>query len=122
MVTSASGMWRLINCSISPAFIGIAHKSFRIASSSLSRHVGRQPVLEALAENLYQNGTFPRKGQCIPGRESEAADADADVARPDEQRFGHGLCHCDHVARLILAEPECVRRNHHRGAVEPCAD
>src|SRR5947208_11963986 len=114
MVTSASGIRRLIKRSISLAAIAMAFSP--APSGRLARHIGWEPALEALAQLCHQNGALAFERQCIATGQSELPRGYVGAASARNHRLGHAGLDSQNIAALILAEPEGVRR--HRRAIE----
>ena len=78
------------------------------ASGRPAGHVGGQPALEALAQFCDQNGALVLQRQCIPAGRAELPRRDAGRPGPRHHLLGDVGVNRDHVAPLVLAEPEGV--------------
>src|SRR5438067_1299125 len=107
MVTCASGMRSLISLSMSLARIGIETSR---GSGGGARHEAWQPRFEALTQFCDENGALALERQCVPGGEAELPHGNAGGTRALHDALGSCRADCHDVARLVLAEPEGMRR------------
>src|SRR5438876_226409 len=102
MVTSASGIRRLIKRSISLAAIAMAFSP--APSGRLARHIGWEPALEALAQLCHQNGALAFERQCVAAGQSELPRGHVGTASARNHRLGHASLDSQDIAALSVAD------------------